>query len=269
MKILALRSWVIIGLFALPLFAWGEETLVTLPSPRGAGITQSYLWTSNSANPNIIYLLFPGHPGVLNLRKDEAGQIKFVLGGNFLIRSRALFAGEDGAAASMDAPSDETTRFEDGFRVTPKPAQDIGAVIDDLKQRYPKARIVALGTSASVTGVAYLAKNLPNKIDAVVLTSSVTNSHYKTGMWGIGRFDFSEVKQPLLFVHHLNDLCFYSPHQGVEKLGYPLITVIGQDPPMSDPCQAKSAHGFLGREKQVVEAIHAWVEGKPYAKTIE
>lgn len=265
-----MRQWLGIGLLSvLPFLAWGDEALITLPSPRGADITQSYLWTSKTAAPKVIYLLFPGHPGVLNLRKDESGEIKFTLGGNFLIRSRHLFAGADSAAASLDAPSDEMGGFEDSFRTTPKPAQDIGAVIDDLKRRFPSARIAALGTSASVTGVAHLAKNLPRKIDAVVLTSSVTVASFRIGMWGIGRFDFSEIKQPLLFVHHLNDLCTYSPYRGVENLGHPLITVTGQDPPKSDPCQAKSAHGFLGREAQVVEAIRAWVEGKPFTKLIE
>lgn len=265
-----MRYWLGIGLLsALPFLAWGEESLVSIPSPRGETITQSYLWTSKTATPKVIYLLFPGHPGVLNLRKDESGEIKFTLGGNFLIRSRHLFAGEDSAAASMDAPSDELGSFEDSFRTTLKPAQDIGAVIDDLKRRYPNARIAALGTSASVTGVAHLAKNLPDKIDAVVLTSSVSNGNFRIGMWGIGRFDFKDIKQPLLFVHHLNDLCPYSPHRGVANLGYPLITVIGQAHPKSEACQAKSAHGYLGRETQVVDAIRAWVEGKPYSKTIE
>lgn len=256
-------------LSALPLFAWGDETLVTVPSPRGADITQSYLWTSKAAAPKVIYLLFPGYPCVLNLRKDEQGEIKFTLGGNYLIRARQHFAGEDSAAASMDAPSDEIANFEDGFRTTTKPAQDIGAVITDLKRRYPDARIVAVGTSASVTGVAHLGKNLPDKIDAVVLTSSVTGSNYRIGMWGIGRFDFKEIKQPLLFVHHLHDACVHSPYRGVENLGYPLITVVGQTLATSDACQAKSAHGYLGREAQVAEAIRAWVDGRPYAKTIE
>lgn len=265
-----MRRWFLLcSLVALSLTAWGEETLVTLPSPRGADITQSYLWTSKTDTPKNIYLLFPGHPGVMNLRKDESGEIQFALGTNFLIRARHLFASDDSAAASMDAPSDELRGFEDGFRSTAKPAQDIGAVIDDLKRRYPNARIVALGTSASVTGVAHLAKNLPGKIDAVVLTSSVTTSNFRIGMWGIGRFDFTAIKQPLLFVHHRDDGCFYSPYHGVAKLGYPLITVIGQDPPLSDACQARSAHGYLGREARVAAAIRAWVDHQPYPNAIE
>jgi pimeloyl-ACP methyl ester carboxylesterase len=265
-----MRQWLCALLIAaLPLAAWSGETLITIPSPRGSGISQAYIWSAETAAPKTIYLLFPGYPSVLNLRKNENGDIKFALGSNFLIRTRALFAGEQDAAASMDAPSDQLAGFDDGFRSTLKPAQDIAAVIDDLKQRYPRARIIVVGNSASVTGVAHLAKNLPNKIDAVVLSATVMESNFRIGMWGLGNFDFHALKQPLLFVHHLNDTCSYSPYTPIERLGYSLITVIGQDPPLSDACQARSAHGFWGRDAQVVAAIHAWAESRPYSKTIE
>ena len=59
-----------------------------LIGPRGADITQSYLWTSNTATPNAIYLCFPGHTGVLNLRKDKAGAIKFEHDGQTRARYR-------------------------------------------------------------------------------------------------------------------------------------------------------------------------------------
>ncbi len=265
-----MRQWLYVLLFAvLPWGAWGSETLITVPSPRGTGISQSYIWTAETSEPKTIYLLFPGYPSVLNLRHAEDGEIKFALGTNFLIRTRALFAAEQDAAASLDAPSDQRAGFDDGFRTTLKPAQDIAAVIDDLKHRYPQARIIAVGNSASVTGVAHLAKNLPNKIDAVVLSATVMGSNFRLGMWGLGNFDFHEIKQPLLFVHHLNDTCTYSPYKPIERLGYPLITVIGQDPPLSDACQARNAHGFWGRDAQVVAAIRAWAASQPYPKTIE
>ena len=255
--------------FFLSSLALADESLITLASPRGTGITQSYLWTSETASPKTIYLLFPGYPSVLNLRKNVEGEVQFALGGNFLIRNRALFAGVDSAAASMDAPSDERRSFEDGFRTTLAPAQDIGAAIDDMKQRFPQARVVVVGNSASTTGVAYLAKNLANKVDALVLTATITNANFRTGKWGLGRFDFGAIKQPLLFVHHQYDACSHSPYRGVANLGYPLITVIGQDPPQSDACQAHSAHGFWGRDAQVVQAIRAWVQGEPYPHQIE
>lgn len=206
---------------------------------------------------------------MLNLHKDPTGAIQFTLGGNFLIRNRALFAAQDSAAAAMDAPSDERGSFEDGFRSTAAPAQDVAVVISDMKSRYPQARIVAVGNSASTTGVAYLAKNLPGKIDAVVLTATITVPNFRIGMWGLGRFDFASLSQPLLFVHHRDDACDKSPYRGVAKLPYSLITVIGQAAAESDVCQAHSAHGFWGRDKEVVQAIRAWAFGSDFPRQIE
>lgn len=265
------RLFLLLTICLLHASAWGAESLVTVASPRGPGITQSYLWTiaNESIQPRNIFLLFPGYPSVMNLRQEEGGVIKFELGGNFLIRARKLFAGSTDAAASLDAPSDERTRFEDNFRTSTDPAQDIAAVINNMKQRYPQARIVAVGNSASTTGVAHLARNLPGNIDAVALTATVTVSNTKAGMWGLGSFDFGQIRQPLLFAHHIHDTCDKSPYDRIQKLNYPLITVIGQDPPKSAPCQAKNAHGFWGRDEQVVEAIRAWVEGKAFPTSID
>jgi hypothetical protein len=47
-----------------------------------------------------------------------------------------------------------------------------------------------------------------------------------------------------------------------------LISVSGGDPPKSDPCEAFSTHGYLGREEPVVAAISAWILGKPFAQDI-
>ena len=51
--------------------------------------------------------------------------------------------------------------------------------------------------------------------------------------------------------------------------GYPLVTVNGGDPPRSEPCEAMSAHGYLGRETPTVDAIANWMLAKPYAANIE
>ena len=88
----------LLAVLLLPIIAQAEESIVTVTSPRGADISQSYLWTppTGTSAPKTIYLLFPGYPGVLNLRRNENGAIKFDLGTNFLIRCRRFrrrFAG--------------------------------------------------------------------------------------------------------------------------------------------------------------------------------
>jgi hypothetical protein len=34
-------------------------------------------------------------------------------------------------------------------------------------------------------------------------------------------------------------------------------------------CEAQSAHGFLGKEAETVEAIVGWMLGRPYRREIE
>jgi hypothetical protein len=47
------------------------------------------------------------------------------------------------------------------------------------------------------------------------------------------------------------------------KGSHPLITVEGMSNPRGDACQAFTAHGFVGREREVMNAVHGWiVDGK-------
>ena len=77
------------------------------------------------------------------------------------------------------------------------------------------------------------------------------------------------VTQSLLF----EDGCFATPYREARKLAenrqYPLITVKGSNPATSEPCEAFSAHGFLGKEPDTVEAIVNWMLKKPYRKEID
>jgi hypothetical protein len=41
-----------------------------------------------------------------------------------------------------------------------------------------------------------------------------------------------------------------------------LIAVQGGDPPLSEPCEALSRHGYLGIEREVVGAIADWIKAK-------
>jgi len=98
----------------------------------------------------------------------------------------------------------------------------------------------------------------------VVLTSTVFRSSRRDA--GLSGFDYSVIKAPLLFVHHREDACSVTPYQEASRLAgkYPLISVSGGLPPQSDPCEALSAHGYLGKETDTVEAIVNWMLNKPY-----
>jgi hypothetical protein len=95
----------------------------------------------------------------------------------------------------------------------------------------------------------------------VILTSSV----FKPGKNGPGLAgaDWKSLKAALLFVHHADDPCEYTSYRdaqrAAEAAAAPLLTVRGGGPAKGHPCQAFSAHGYVGVEREAVQAMHAWV----------
>ena len=244
--------------------AAGAEDIVTL-STRGA-TTQSYLLTSPQAKAQSVAVLFAGGPGKVELERETAR--KALDRGNFLVRSRHLFASHGIAAAVVDAPSDQPTGMTDEFRLGESHATDIGAVIADLKKRFPGLPVFLVGTSRGTISAASVARRLGKSVDGVVLTATLFLATRQQP--GLSGFDFSAVPTPLLFVHHVDDGCAYTPHSSARQLAdrYPLISVSGGPSPQSKPCEALSAHGFLGKETETVDAIAKWMHKQNFPREI-
>ncbi len=87
---------------------------------------------------------------------------------------------------------------------------------------------------------------------------------------GLSRFDFSTIKVPLLFVHHVSDHCAVTPYSDAARLvqAHSLITVFSGSSPQSDPCEAFSAHGFLGKESETIAETVNWMLKKPFREEI-
>lgn len=76
------------------------------------------------------------------------------------------------------------------------------------------------------------------------------------------------VAAPALIVSHAKDGCDITPASDATKLkakltsAKPLEVVVldGGSPPQSEPCEARSQHGFLGIEGKAVEAIARFVK---------
>ena len=263
----AVGLWVFV-LLASAASASAEE-IVTVSGRKGE--TQSYLLMHQTATPKAVAVLFPGGEGLLKLRM-EGDRVKSGAVKNFLVRTRGLLRDADVAVAIVDSPSDrQRTGMDDGFRSGRAHVEDIAAVVKDLKQRFPQAKIFLIGTSRGTLSVAYLGRALATTVDGVVLTSTVFYGGSRLGSIGLAGFDFAAIKAPLLFVHHLHDACRACPYGPAESLGrtYPLITVKGGKPAESDPCEPLAAHGYYGKEAETVKAMKDWMLGRPFPKTVE
>jgi pimeloyl-ACP methyl ester carboxylesterase len=264
----AIRAAVLLaGLSAAP--AFGEE-MVSLPTRDG--VTQAYLLVAPEGGiARGVAILFPGGAGVIRLR-GEGGRTRFGPNG-FPVRSRGEFARRGIVAAVVDAPSDQQAGMSDDFRAGRDHAKDIEGVLNDLRKRFPSLPVYLVGTSRGTVSAAYLGKAMGAGVAGVVITSAVYLPAGK-GAWrkpGLSEFDFASLQSRVLIVHHQDDGCRFTPYSEARELAqrFPLITVKGGKPAVSDACEALSEHGFFGKEPETVEAISRWMLGEPFPKMID
>ena len=270
-RILAL-AFLIRWLCGFPDAALAQQEIVTLSTRPG--VTQSYFLTSIPKDLQAMAVLFPGSGGLINLR-SENGQPKFGQG-NFLVRSRAEFVKRGVIAAIIDAPSDQQGGWgmSDEFRLGDAHFADISAVIDDLDKRFPEVPVFLIGTSRGTISAAALGARLGSRLAGTVLTSTMFRQAPRKSKEpgpGLSNFDFATIKIPVLFAHHVSDQCEVTPYSDAARLSdkYPLITVYGGAPPQSGPCDAFSAHGYLGKEAETVEQIVNWMLKKPFLHEVK
>jgi predicted alpha/beta-hydrolase family hydrolase len=248
------------------------QEIVTL-SAR-AGVTQTFFIASLPKDPQAIGILFPGSGGFIRIRREEE-KIKFD-DDNFLVRSRAEFIKRGVVAAIVDAPSDQQRNWgmTDEFRKSEEHFTDISSVATKLGKRFSSSPLFLIGTSRGAVSAAALGAWFGPRIAGVVLTASMFRPAGRRSNEpgsGLSGFDFSSIKTPLLFVHHVSDQCVVTPYGDAARLvdHYPLISVFGGRPQQSDPCGPLSAHGFFGKEPETIEQIVNWMLKRPFQEEVK
>lgn len=245
--------------------ASGEE-IVQLPSADGAILP--YLLSADlptaATKPQTVAILFNGGAGVVGLNEKGIPQP----GGNFLVRWRRSFAARGIPVGLIDIPS-ESRGMSDSFRMSQRHFDDIASVANDLQKRFPDSRLFLIGTSRGTVSAAYAGAALASRLAGVVLTSSLFEAP-RDGS-GLSGFDFAVIKTPLLFVHHVDDGCRYTPYYAARSLAEkcPLISVKGGRAADSAACEPFSAHGYFGKEKETINAIADWMFGNHYPNSID
>jgi hypothetical protein len=198
----------------------------------------NYVLTTNGPQKiGYAVILMPGGNGRLNPRLEN-GKIVMAAAGNFLIRSRSLFADARFVAASTDSTS------------TPS---RINAIVQDLEKRYGKLQVYVVGTSASTNATLTLAETMDGHVAGFIHSSSFNR---------ISSFDPRKLKSRSLIVIHDQDVCRYTlPNNGQashNKYGTDLIVMTGGKT-TGDDCEAYAHHGYNGIERETVDKMKAWI----------
>jgi hypothetical protein len=225
------------------------------------GVTQGFLLIE-PRHYEASVILFVGDVGNLGLGPDGVAPFNQ---GNFLMRTRDLFAAQALRVAIIDAPSDRPDLFD--FRDTPEHAQDVAGVIAYLRHT-SRTPVWLVGTSRGTVSVAYVASVLhgPAGPDGVVFTSSLLLPGGGDPS-SVFSADLGAITVPALVVHNQLDACFVTLFADVHLLvdalvnaqDLQLVPVTGGGPPSGDPCGAFHYHGYIGIEAKVAKIVGDYI----------
>jgi hypothetical protein len=231
--------------------------------PTRTGVTQRMLLLEPPGAKAVVVLYAGGHGGLQISREGAMAWGK----GNFLVRTRQLFAEQGLVVAVVDAPSDrQDGTFFSRFRQTQQSAADARAVIAWLRER-TRLPVWLVGTSAGTQSAAFLGTELrgPEGPDGIVLTSSVLSDK---GGRPVTAMPLGRIAVPVLVVHHENDECRACPFPETPSLMNGLTSAPRKEliamrggQSRGDPCEAFAYHGYNGLERDVVGRIGAWITG--------
>lgn len=262
MKRLLVLAYVLVAVFVSA--AWAQAARV-VDIPTRPGVTQRILLLGPD-NPKAAVILFTGGHGRLQISANG----RFQWGeGNFLVRTREMFAAQGLLVAVVDAPSDrQSPPYLNKFRQTPKHVADIKAVIAWLKQQ-ARVPVWLVGTSRGTQSAAFIATQLApadGGPDGLVLTSTILSDDKGRP---VPDMELNKIGVPVLVVHHKRDGCKHCAYAGIPRLMDKLSAAPGKEllsfdggQTRGDPCEAMAYHGFNGIEKDVVARIAQWIEAK-------
>jgi hypothetical protein len=168
----------------------------------------------------------------------QNGRLVYGFRGNFLIRSRPYLVDRDFATVATNTTTSE---------------ERVQALLDDVKRRYPAAKIYVMGTSNGTYATMRLAGYLAERVAGVIHTSSLN---------AISRFDSRQYRNRQLIVSHRGDVCrgtrFSASQDAHERYGTDFIAMEGGIS-TGEYCEAFSHHGYNGIERDTIDKIKDWI----------
>lgn len=248
----------------------GDELLVSIPTRAGVTVKALLLLPPNGQPVRAAAILFPGDQGDIGLGGEER-RPTLKKGGNFLVRTRALYAAQGIAVLAPDAPSDQPGGMSPSFRFSDEHVADVRALCAFLRERSGLAPWL-VGTSYGSISATYAAARLKDAVAGVALASSVTRVSRKWNMpphrvRGAMDAGLDSLRVPVLIVRHRDDACPTSPPDNAPRMmeslqnasQKELLTYEGGLPLKSEPCEAKSPHGYYGLDEEAAGGIIGFI----------
>jgi len=272
-KISRIFCCLLLGLIVCNTAADEVVTLNTRPD-----VTQSFLLVEPEGGVRGVLVMFPGHEGVVKFTKNANGEYEVDNEQGGLTAkptARNLLRDKGFIVVVLAPPSDRSHGMDTDFRTSKAHAEDVRQVIDYLYERYNQKPYLQGHCRSSYSPPAVVNRLGNDKIAGLILSS--TRSRGKHG--SVLDLERGAVKVPVLLVHHTDDPCPGTPYSNLSKLkefyneGAPEVDVISVSgghisKQGASPCSG-GAHGFAGVEREVSEAIAAWLEKEDFPEKIE
>lgn len=207
------KIWISLFFLACASHAYGQITQKVVDILTRPGVSQRMIVLSPQ-EPKAAVILFTGEHGGLQIFPN--GSFKWGEG-NFLVRTRQLFADQGFLVAVVDAPSDrQSPPYLSGFRQRPEHVTDIKAVITWVREQ-TKVPFWLVGTSKGTQSAAYVAIELngPDGPNCLVLSATILTDDKGRPLPAMA---LGNLRIPVLVVHHEQDGCSLCSFSDVPNL---------------------------------------------------
>lgn len=215
-----------------------------------------------------LVVLLPGRPSVVRPEIDNGVMMKSPLMGNFLIRARRHLITDQVMTLLVDCHSQIGDYCTPEYQSSKARYNHVKAVINAAREKLPTVKEVYLmSTSMGSISSAFLALNGQQEFAGVIHTASVDPTASNSFVQ-LNNFDYSAIKIPQAFIHHVEDPCPQTQYgyfrKIAEKYKVPLISVTGGSDFQGHPCGAFNQHGFRGKELQVMRHVLKMLNTSPW-----
>lgn len=256
------RNFAVVCLLALVSFSsitFADEVQqgkVVRVETRGVFVPIYTVWKEDALATLVLYSGGGGGYG-------KMGEDGWPSSGNFLIRSAKLFAAHPFNIVLVGRATD-VPELDGATRIGENHDLDNQAIFRAIKLK-SNVPIWLAGTSmGTISATAAAIRDGGQNVAGIVLTSSVTAYRIKGA---VPTQELDKIKVPVLVVHHEKDACKVCTPYEAKTIAEGLknapikktVFISGGVDPTGDPCHAMHFHGFIGKEKEVVDLIAAWV----------